>query len=574
MNIFITWHTRNKIPNIHNLSDDMINYYQIHTKQILSKYVFSDNMTGLVYVSDKSSTEKISFLQKHGSSICFSVGSPSGLNRLFKKNDYQIDYSNHLVMLKDMFFNIGFDLIKEISPPFIFGFIEDDSIRIVSDGLGAELAFIYQDHNYWLCSNKCWPIIKFLRKEFEINDISWKHYFKIGYFPLRLTPFKGISVLDKGRVWNCLNGNANEQKIDCFKHWLKPLGFSKKELLEFARIKFNESIKELVERYTNSNAIIDLSGGRDTRMILSSILNQDIDCIFKTVGQNDSADRKVSKILQKEYGLNVKYKNHNLNELDEQTLFTKIKKFIQWQDGFGEMKNCKYISHEPQGETSQPIFSGLLGGFHRGYGYTKHELRYRLLFRFLRALLKRRFTTKQQTILLEDTLEDEMKPAFQEGNKYGLIGNSLIDYFNFTDNDGRAATPYGGYLIPFLNIELIKATFSLCEKDRKAEILHNYVTSHNSKGLNKLPYDIDFCANEQGLSRRPYDESIFWNSNNGITIMTKILNGNHYMWTQLLNKETVFSMWQDNSERKMKYGKLFWRIAAFYFWYSEFYDCK
>lgn len=570
MDIFITWHSRDKIPNIDKLSVDMVNYYKIHTRQILNKYVFSDNMSGLIYISDKSSTEKQSFLQKSGPSICFSAGSPSGLNRLFKNNNYKVDSKNYLVNLKNMFVNMGFALIKDISPPFIFGFIENDSIQVVSDGLGAELAFIYQDDNYWLCSNKCWPIVKFIGKKIEINDLAWKYYFKIGYFPLRLSPFKGVSVLDKGRVWSCRNGISHERKINCIQHWLTPLGLSKIELLEFARNSFNESIKELVDRYANNDLICDLSGGRDTRMILSSILHQGIDCVFKTIGHNDSADRKVSKILQKKYALNVKYKSHDLDKLDEQVLLVKIKKFIQWQDGFGEMKNCKYIAVGPREDTNRPILSGLLGGFYRGYGYPKHEPRYRLIARQLKTHLKRIVTKKPETILLEDELGDKMKPAFQEGKKYGLTGNSLRDYFNFTDNDGRAATPYGGYLIPFLNIGLIKAYFSLDEKERKAGVIHDYVISHNFIGLEKLPYDTDILSNDQNISRLPYDENVFWNSGNGIAIMKKMLNGNHYMWTQLLNRETIFSMWQDHSARKMKHGELFWRIAAFYFWYSEF----
>lgn len=569
MKIFLAWHSKNKkAPN--RIADQVSNHYQSFFKQELNKYAYSKNRTGLIYISDSTLAENTYFLQTDGTKVCFLTGTPTGLTRLFSEFNIESDSSNFLLRGKELFENNGYDLIKHISPPFIFGFIEDDSLQIVSDGLGAEQAFVYEDHNYWICSNRCWPIIKFLEKEIEINDIAWKHYFQIGYFPLRLTPFKGISVLDKGRVWSCNKGNVQEKKIDCFKHWLKPLRFPKKEILEFARISFNESIKELADRYTNSNVIADLSGGRDTRMILSSILYQDIECIFKTIGQNSSADTKVSKMLQKEYGLNMKYETFNLEELNKQFLSAKIKKFIQWQDGFGEMKNCKYISDEPQGEESQPILSGLIGGFYRGYGYSKHGLHHRLFFKLPKVFLKKIFIKKRQTALLEDKLEDIMKPAFQEGKKYGLRGNSLIDYFNFTHQEGTAATPYGGYLMPFLNIGLIRAYFSLDEEDRKGGIIHKFVINHNSEGLDKLPYDTDVFTNEQGLSRLPYDENTFWRSENGITIMTKIINENHYMWDRLINKETIFSMWRDHSEQKMKYGELFWRIAAFYFWYSEY----
>ena len=157
MKIFLVWHSKNKSSTNKKapdrIADQISNHYQSFFKQELNKYVYSKNRTGLIYISVSTLAENTYFLQTDGTTVCFLIGTPTGLNRLFSEYHVESDSSNFLLWVKELFENNGYDLIKHISPPFIFGFIEDDAIQIVSDGLGAELAFVYEDHNYCLCSN-------------------------------------------------------------------------------------------------------------------------------------------------------------------------------------------------------------------------------------------------------------------------------------------------------------------------------------------------------------------------------------------------------------------------------------
>ncbi len=190
-------------------------------------------------------------------------------------------------------------------------------------------------------------------------------------------------------------------------------------------------------------------------------------------------------------------------------------------------------------------------------------------------LLKRTRWKKPQILRSRDEHKDVKKLVSQEGRKYGLTGYSLYDYYYFTEKGRRwasacTATPYSGYLLPFLNIGAIKATFSLTEDDRMSQAMHKYITAANSEGIDKIPYDTDLVSKDKTLTKAPYDENVFWRTRSGRSIMEKILNQDHYMWANLLNKSEINRMWEDHCKGKARHGEFFWRVAGFYFWYTQF----
>ena len=557
------------------IADQIANHYQGFIKPVLNKYVYSKNRTGLIYISESHLTENSTFLQVDSSTVCFLVGTPTGLNRLFSEYDVESDMNNYLLRLKKMFENYGYDLIKRISPPFIFGFISNDTLRIVHDGLGFEQGFIYEDDDNWICSNKCWPILKFTGKKFHINNEGWKYRLKGGSFPLKLTPFREISFLGMGDVWSFQNGVGQLQSFDCFSDWIKKLYMDKKDILEFARNSFNECMQELITRYCGKQLLADLSGGRDTRLILSFFLSKKTDCEFKTVGDKYSADVKCVEMLQKEYSLKVRYTNPAFENIDENQVVTKICRSMQWQDGFGDFQLSKYMEMKPQDPLVPPFFSGLIGNFYRGYGYPRYAFE-KDIKKKVKSFILKMLTKKKKVPLYGPRVKDLKKLAFKtEKKEYGLSRYSLIDCYHLAGKASRgqsagAAFPFSGYLLPFLNMALIKVTFSLSEYDRKSEIMFKYILESNIADSSEMIYDTDLIVKDKTLSKTPYDENIFWRSDVGRSIMEKILNQNHYMWKNLLNKSKVHKMWKYHCSGKANHGEFFWKVAGFYFWYYQF----
>lgn len=593
MNIFLIWHHKNITQKDYNLlADKIIDHYQPHIKQKLSKYVYLNERSGIILISDKPLTGNTYFLQEADNCICFSAGTPTGFNILFSKHKV-VDSSddNHLLKLWELFHLNGFSLIKYLSPPFIFGFIDKslDSIQIVHDGYGFEQGFIYEDEDMWVCSNKCWPIIEFSDKIFNPDNSGWRHYFDIGWFPLSYTPFKEISIFKRGEIWVCCEGKVSKDRYDCFFDWLKPLKMEKDDILEFARIKFNESVVELCNRYGNKCVRAHLSGGKDTRMILSSIINQNIDCVFETNGDSYSADVKIAELIEKQFHLNVQYGNPSLDNVNIDDFYTKINKFIEWQEGFGDTKLAKYKRIIQEDLSSPPPFSGLGGEIHRAHFYPYVALS-KSIVSSIKAIITRLFPNsylflsaklEQHSPVLrsKDELEKVKWLIFLGARKYGLKKYFLLDYYYIVERSGRwaavsSASDYNGYLLPFLNIDLLQSTFSLSENDRRSHALHKYTITTNVRDLDKIPYDRELVSSTNNLIKIPYDENIFWRTAVGVSIMDKMLNQDHYVWDYLLDKKAVKIMWEDHIAKKAKNGEFFWRIVGFYFWYSQFVSGK
>lgn len=576
MQIFLLWHSKKDLSNdfknsrIKKIKDETTSRYQQHILDKLNTYSSSLGKTSLIYLTEKSLDGGSSYFHATRDKIAFSTGTPTGLNDVLpvKNGD-----SNLLSDLKGQFEINGLDLIKKISPPYVFCFIDPHSCRVIHDGLGLEQVFKYEDEDVWVCSNRCWPIRRFFMNDFSADDNAWKHYFEVGNFPMELTPFKKITMLDRGEVCTCRDGRIVTERVDCFHDWFHPLKMKEDELLEFARVNFNNAVKELAQRYGGKTLRVDLSGGRDTRMILSSLIKQKIPCGFTTVGEHYSADVKVVKMLEKAYPIDVNFKNPTLESLDKDIVLRKIDSLINWKDGVGEFKSAKYMNIEPVNIAKNPLLSGNLGGLYRAF-YPRDRFRF-IPLKNVKKIIKKMIGRAPQMVKSSWKTTNVKKRVFKEGRKYGFSGYYLMDYYNIIEKTRRwgsavIAMPYNGYMLPFVNIGLLKVNFSIPMKDKADTKLHTHVIKTNVPGLEKLPYDTDLMKRDKSLSKTPYNEDFFWRGPNGKIIMENILNKDHYLWNNILKKTVVNKMWGNFCQGRGRYGSFFWRVAGFHHWYATF----
>jgi hypothetical protein len=286
-----------------------------------------------------------------------------------------------------------------------------------------------------------------------------------------------------------------------------------------------------------------------------------------------------------QYPLNVQQTNPTLRETSFDQVCIKINKFIQWQCGLGDFKSCKYFDINPSDRSLSPYFSGLAAGLLKPhFSHKTLKKQGSKLNKIVLALKKILVKSPKTLFLLKRIIRTKPKvlkikniPLGGDGMNYGLSECSIIDC-NFIANNFRrwagsnAAVTFSGYLLPHLNIGLIKAVFSLPEEERLHKNIHRYIIESNSVGLDKIPYDTDLTLdlNDITLIKKPYDEDVFWRSGTGRKLMETLLNKNNFLWANLLHKQEVINMLNDHCEGKARYGELFWRIVGFSFWYEQF----
>ena len=574
MQIFLTIHSKLKeIENnkkFDNCVEQLLSYYQLFIKNKLYKHVYIKNQSALIYFSSlpiKNANQYLSTTDEHA---YFSIGTPTGLPDLFNRYNKRYDGKVRLKNLYDLFSEHGTNLISKISAPFIFGFLNHGDILLAHDGIGFEQGYIFENEKYWMCSNKCRPILLFSSDKFEIDSEAWNHYFGCGWFNDDRTPFKELKSLGEGEMWTCSNGRITCKKIDCWENWLSPLNLKSKDLLEYFRISFNDAVKELADTYTPGQVWADLSGGRDTRAILSALIHQNIDTHFTTVGKNLSPDVRAVKIIKEKCLTRVDFKNPSLMEKNE--LNEKLSKFILWQDGFGEFKSCRHMTLKPQEINPVPRFSGLAGGFYKGYGYPKKSLsksiagQSKKLIKLCLGYKNKKNTIKAPYIAHGDKIIDQ-------GKHYGLTGDSLYDYYGFIERGRRwssacASTNFNTIMLPFLNLNLIRCCFSVPANLKRNHVLHDYVIENNAKELSKIPYADDLIASGKYSFKLPYDENSFWRKRESVELLKYIINRDFVLWS-IIEKSLVIELLEDHINQRTNHGGFLWFVAGFNFWYEE-----
>jgi len=577
MQVFLAIHSKQKAFTdsflIEEKADAMVAHYQQFVKNQLNKLLHVKKGVALIYITDKPLGSDSYFLQESENSIYFSTGTPTGLSKLFSDYDMSQEEERCLINLKSLFDRHGLRLLEKISPPFIFGFIENDNLEIVHDGLGFEQGFVYENDDFWMCSNKCYPIISFSADKFDINTDGWRHYFQRGWFHHDHTPFKEIKALGMGESWVCRDGEVQKKQLDCFNQWLKPVNMNTPDVLEFLRESFNATVQELVIRYCKKHVMADLSGGRDTRMILSSLIYNNIDCQFNTVGEQFSADVGAVKKIQAYYPIDVQYINPNLKQSSKNITEEKIRRMILWQDGFGEMKSAKYFSLVPQVVPPSSKFTGLMGGFYKATSYPKtafNQTPKQRIKGFINTIRGKKRRTERDI----DYYLEIKKQALQEARRYALKGYYRYDYYGFIERGRRwssacAANPLSGTLLPFLDFNLIRSSFSIPEKDKMSHKIHDYVIQKNAHKLSEFPYEKDIFSKNKLESKSPFNENLFWQLDASISIMDNIVNKDHYMW-EILDQTATQSIWEEHKSGNLKMGNYLWKIAGFYYWHERF----
>lgn len=200
----------------------------------------------------------------------------------------------------------GYDLIKYIKGNFNLILIGNDSFCVFNDHFGLSKFFIFKNDNIFSISNKYSLLSKYC--ESGINKIAITKFILFQHFTNKETLFEEI-IYSKEATKVIF-----DLPIKISNYWSSnELIFSKRENVKFEEfvIVFNNIIKNFIQFLKPKGISLTLTGGRDTRTILSSLLNNGIRPDTYTFGNPNSNDVNVSQNISNELELN--FNNYYIN---------------------------------------------------------------------------------------------------------------------------------------------------------------------------------------------------------------------------------------------------------------------
>lgn len=139
----------------------------------------------------------------------------------------------------------------------------------------------------------------FAEPDLEANTLLRQH----GFLPHARTQLKGVGIVCSYLAYTV--GPEGIKVGSCFPHHCPSNKVSVDDLMDV----FRDAFRKQLERVNRDSWLLPLSGGMDSRMLLSLALeHKDVDLNLYTVGTRRSGDIKVAQAIAKSVGLENKHK--------------------------------------------------------------------------------------------------------------------------------------------------------------------------------------------------------------------------------------------------------------------------
>lgn len=175
--------------------------------------------------------------------------------------------------------------ILELGAPFVLATVDDDqdTLDLFTDALGIGRVFEVPAGDGWVWSNRPVAALRYAGKEAARDELAWCQSAVADVFFGAATPYAGVSVLDGAtRVrWDGRASRRTVGTVDVVASWSRPSPGSavdRDHLRETA-----ESLRAMaasVARLYPGQAAVNLSGGRDSRLVASSFVAAGVDVVL------------------------------------------------------------------------------------------------------------------------------------------------------------------------------------------------------------------------------------------------------------------------------------------------------
>ena len=401
--------------------------------------------------------------------------------------------------------------LREMAPPFSLIWATKTAAGeafVQNDALGMAQLFEYHDERLWALTNKI-TALKALGTPLEIDPEEWTVQATLGWFPLNMTGYKRIRYLDPGTRLRLDAGGLTRTRCDVLSNWVRPKGMSREECLELARTSLLRQIQAGLPLWENPT--VGLSGGRDSRAVVSSlrVLGAEFDARVK--GLPGRYDVVVAPQLARIAGFKLKIKHSaDLPPEDPDSCRRCISLALLWQAGHMLSKKHKtFLSGREYLDSGRVNIMGQHGEIGRAtwadqiraLDVTEEQCEERLIEFLLRAMPP--YTRREH----RDMVRQVLQQAYRQADRYELSGLFRLDFFHLYEKTRRWASgtlnAQGGLpFSPFLNPDYVRASFAYGDPDKRTSPFHSYIIAANAPDWVGVPFADELVRQDEEAAKK------------------------------------------------------------------------
>ena len=192
---------------------------------------------------------------------------------LVKKKGASEDRHDLMKYFLPLYLEFKQEFLKCVNGIFIFAVYDrlNNELIFGNDYFGFHPLFIYDNGDYIIFSSEYQPLTKLIGFNNELNYDAIAEYFTLGFSLGNKTIFKCINNLSPGSIFK-VSGN----QIDLITYCYMGVKIDKNHDLDFFAQKVSKCINDIIEVRvgTNQKIFCDLTGGVDTRLILTNLTDK------------------------------------------------------------------------------------------------------------------------------------------------------------------------------------------------------------------------------------------------------------------------------------------------------------
>jgi hypothetical protein len=439
------------------------------------------------------------------------------------------------------------DVIRALSAPLAMSVLDlrSASLTVINDSLGAGRVFELSGPRLTVWSNRPGALHLFAGSRPTADPHGWRLIAAAGWLLGQASPIAGVRRLPPGAVVSVARGRAVEvRETDAVAELVAP-DATAGDLVSAAARDIAEQAAQAARLWPGA-ADVDLSGGRDSRVVAAATIAAGVEARYltsdATPGEAEVARALVAAAPQR---LNHRVRKRTPGSASPKTpLLERAGNLHLLHDGVRHPQKLRGKMTLPRPRPGRARFSGHGGEIAHGFFYrSPREIR-RLRGRRKRlpARVMRYFEKGHRAALPEsyEAADEVVESTLDAGRRHGLRGPELLDWFylvdRFAHRSGMATDSERVAL--FATPAVIAASFSLRPRERVEARLHDELIARLVPQWRGRPY---FKAPRARVPRIRRER--LWEAEGDAAAVEEILAAGG-SWTELYSREHAVAAWR------------------------------
>lgn len=264
-------------------------------------------------------------------------------------------------LVRVLYDKYGLDFIKYIKGIFVLIIIKGNNFFIFNDRHSIKKYFIFEENGVFYISNSLKKISDSFRLSLNKENIAL--FSLTSHFLNGETMFKNVTVCRPAEIVEFNQGRLSRSFYWHPKEILKNRRIINKTISDFA-LEWKKIVNDYISYIFPKDIALTLTGGNDSRMIMSALLSSKAKFHTFTFGNPLSQDCVVSKVVSDKSQL--AHKNYFVHTPSKEWFHFQAQRIIQFGNGFVNIHRAhrndaisNEIIHFPMTEM---LFTGLMGG--------------------------------------------------------------------------------------------------------------------------------------------------------------------------------------------------------------------